>query len=67
MDDDDRNPPPPGPFGSLSPSYRLKRRQQRIREELERDKHGEHKVPTWVLVLVLLALIGGWIAVVALT
>jgi hypothetical protein len=59
--------PPPGPLGALSPSYRIKRRQQRIREEIERSKAGDHKVPTWVLVVILLVLLGGWLMLILLS
>ena len=35
------------------------RRRARIAAELERNRRGEHTVPTWVLVVILLALVGG--------
>jgi hypothetical protein len=59
--------PPPGPLGALSPNYRLKRRQQRIREEIERARRGDHKVPTWALALILVLLVAGWVAWIALS
>lgn len=49
---------PVGMLGSMSPRYRITRRQQRIRDGVERSRRGEHKVPTWVLGLILLAIIG---------
>ncbi|WP_430784380.1 hypothetical protein [Actinoplanes sp. G11-F43] len=39
---------------------RLDRRRERIREQLRRDRAGDHKVPTWALALLLLLFIGGW-------
>jgi hypothetical protein len=59
--------PPPGLFGPLNPTYRIKRRQQRIREELERSRAGGHRVPTWALAVILLAIIGAWITLIALS
>ena len=38
---------------------RLERRRERIRAEIERNREGGHKIPTWVLATLLgLALIG---------
>lgn len=45
---------------------RMTRRRERIRAEIERNRRGEYTIPTWVLVVALLAIVGGWIAVVAL-
>jgi hypothetical protein len=59
--------PPPGPFGALSPSYRLLRRQHRIMTEIERARRGDHTVPTWVLALILILLVGGLITLIALS
>jgi hypothetical protein len=56
--------PPAGMFGALNPAYRIKRRQRRIIEEIERARAGDHKVPTWVLGLILLVLLAGWLAVI---
>jgi hypothetical protein len=59
--------PPPGPFGVLNPTYRIKRRQQRIRAEIERARNGDHKVPTWVLGLILVAIVGAWLGLIFLS
>jgi hypothetical protein len=59
--------PPPGPFGALSPSYRLLRRQHRVIAEIERARRGDHKVPTWALALILVLLLGGLITLIALS
>jgi hypothetical protein len=45
----------------------IKRRQNKIAEEIERNRRGDYKVPTWVLVVILLALVGGWAAIILLT
>jgi hypothetical protein len=43
------------------------RRRDRIVEEIARNRRGEHMVPTWVLALVLVLVVGGWIALVLLS
>jgi len=45
------------------PSW-VRRRRDKIREEIERNRRGEYVVPTWVLALILVALIAGWAALV---
>jgi hypothetical protein len=42
----------------------LERRRERARAEIERNRQGGHRVPTWVLVVALVVLVAGWIAVV---
>lgn len=39
---------------------RLDRRRERIYQQIQRDRAGGHKVPTWVLALLLVLLLGGW-------
>jgi type VI protein secretion system component VasF len=39
-----------------------RRRRRKIREEIERNRRGEAKIPTWVLAVVLLVVVVGWIA-----
>jgi hypothetical protein len=46
---------------------RFRHRQERIVEEIQRNRRGEYRIPTWVLVVILLALVGGWIALIVLT
>ncbi|HZE38273.1 MAG TPA: hypothetical protein VE172_05620 [Stackebrandtia sp.] len=41
-----------------------KRRQQKIREEIDRNRRGDYKVPTWVLVAILAAVIVAWAALI---
>ena len=43
---------------------RLDRRVKRIRDEIERNRAGGHKVPTWVLALLLLLVVGAWFVLV---
>lgn len=62
--------PPAGPFAAFSPLVRMqrvRRRQERIRTELARSRSGEHALPTWALVLILVLLVGGFAAFIALS
>ncbi|MBT8228198.1 MAG: hypothetical protein HKP61_18320 [Dactylosporangium sp.] len=43
---------------------RVERRRAKIREEIERNRRGEYRVPTWVLVVALGIVLAGWAAVV---
>ena len=45
----------------------LVRRRRRIREEIERNRRGEYKVPTWALALILVAVLVGWAAIIFLS
>ena len=40
------------------------RRRRRIRAEIERNRRGEYTVPTWVLALILVAIVAAWAALV---
>ncbi|GIJ46698.1 hypothetical protein Val02_35840 [Virgisporangium aliadipatigenens] len=42
----------------------LLRRRDKIVEEVRRNREGGHKVPTWVLAVVLVAFVGAWAAVI---
>ncbi|TDB73954.1 MULTISPECIES: hypothetical protein [unclassified Micromonospora] len=42
----------------------VERRREKIRAEIERNRRGEYVVPTWVLVVALLAIVGGWLALI---
>ncbi|HEX7746506.1 MAG TPA: hypothetical protein VF462_14740 [Micromonosporaceae bacterium] len=46
---------------------RLERRRQKIVDEITRNRRGEYTVPTWVLLLALLLVVGGWLALVLLS
>ncbi len=64
------HPNPSGPPGGPGPDQHseklnyLQRRREKIREEIERNRRGEYTVPTWVLALALVAIVGGWLALV---
>ncbi|SCL22500.1 hypothetical protein GA0074692_1405 [Micromonospora pallida] len=40
----------------------VERRRQKIRDEIARNRRGEYTVPTWVLTVALVAMVGGWLA-----
>ena len=40
---------------------RVERKRERIRAEIRRNREGGHKVPTWVLALILFLLLAGWL------
>jgi hypothetical protein len=42
----------------------VERRRAKIRAEIERNRRGEYTVPTWVLALALVAMVGGWLALI---
>jgi hypothetical protein len=57
--------PPRFKFSPYQMHYnRVNRRRDRIVDEIARNRRGEQAVPTWVLAVILLALIAGFAAVV---
>ena len=42
----------------------LQRRRERARAEIERNRLGGHRVPTWVLIAALAAMVAAWAAVI---
>jgi hypothetical protein len=65
-------PPTNGPAGESKPvkyprsSFNawLERRREKAVAEIERNRRGEYVVPTWVLVVALVAIVIGWAAVI---
>ncbi|MEV0732450.1 hypothetical protein [Polymorphospora sp. NPDC050346] len=45
----------------------VNRRREKIAAEIERNRRGDHKVPTWVLATILLLVIAAWAALVILS
>jgi hypothetical protein len=43
------------------------RRREKMVAEIERDRAGGHRVPTWVLTLALVAMLAAWAAVIVLS
>ncbi|MDY7084667.1 MAG: hypothetical protein SYR96_06125 [Actinomycetota bacterium] len=43
---------------------RLERRRERIRAEIRRNRAGGHRVPTWVLAVILGVFLVGWVLLV---
>ncbi|WP_240942782.1 hypothetical protein [Planosporangium thailandense] len=46
---------------------RIERRRSRIAAEIERNRRGEPAIPTWILAVALIAILGAWAAVVLLS
>ncbi|MFI1194422.1 hypothetical protein ACH4T9_14365 [Micromonospora sp. NPDC020750] len=42
----------------------VERRREKIRAEVERNRRGDYKVPTWVLAVTLAVIVGGWLALI---
>jgi hypothetical protein len=63
--DPERDPPAYTP--SRARGTWLDRRRRKIREEIERNRRGEYKVPTWVLALLLVTLVTAWILLIVLS
>lgn len=43
---------------------RWERRREKIRNEIERNRRGDYKIPTWVLAALLVAIVVAWAAVI---
>jgi len=43
---------------------RVERRRERVRSQVRAARHGEHKVPTWVLAMLLGLFLLGWLLLV---
>ena len=46
--------------GEVRESWALRRR-RKIREEIERNRRGEYTLPTWLLAVLLVAVVTGWL------
>ncbi|PZG01589.1 hypothetical protein [Micromonospora deserti] len=42
----------------------VERRREKIRAEIERNRRGEYTVPTWVLALALVLIVGAWLTLI---
>jgi hypothetical protein len=40
---------------------RVHRKRDRIRAEIQRNRAGDHKIPTWALAAVLAVILAGWV------
>jgi hypothetical protein len=56
------DPVAPSFFTAAAARNRWERRRNKIREEIARNRRGEYKIPTWVLVLCLVIFVGAWAA-----
>lgn len=57
-----------GPLGAAVSGERkvsrLEKRREKIRAELDRNRRGDFKVPTWVLAVALVVFVAGWVALI---
>ncbi len=51
---------PGRPAPGEKPGY-LERRREKIRAEIQRNRRGDHTVPTWVMALALVLMVGAWV------
>jgi hypothetical protein len=51
--------------GAPRPGW-LRRRREKVVEEIARNRRGEYQVPTWVLTALLVGVVGAWAAVIIL-
>jgi hypothetical protein len=61
---DDRADQSPPTYPRTSIAGWASRRREKAVAEIERNRRGEYKVPTWVLVVALVAVVGAWVAVI---
>lgn len=57
-------PSPPEPPERSEPDVRmgrLDRRRERVYRQIQRDRAGDHKIPTWVLAAILVLFVAGWV------
>ncbi len=45
----------------------VERRRNKIADEIARNRRGEYTVPTWVLALALVLIVGAWVALIVLS
>jgi hypothetical protein len=55
---------PPSNDGPPAAPNRRERRRQRLTAAIQRSRSGAHTVPTWVMAVILVAIVGGWLALI---
>jgi type VI protein secretion system component VasF len=50
----------PAPSEDVKPGF-VERRRERLRAEVQRNRQGGHTVPTWVMALALVVMVGAWL------
>jgi hypothetical protein len=59
--------PPDRPERGAERQNWVERRREKIRAEIDRNRRGEYTVPTWVLAVALVVIVGGWLALIFLS
>jgi hypothetical protein len=63
----ERDPDPPAETERTDAQVRkgfMQRRREKMIAEIERNRRGEYKVPTWVMAVALVVIVAGWAALV---
>ncbi|MGC4891141.1 hypothetical protein [Micromonospora sp. DT227] len=42
----------------------IDRRREKIRAEIERNRRGDHKVPTWAMAVALVVIVAAWVGLI---
>ena len=66
MTDESRPDAGPTPTPARRPGF-WQRRRDKFVAEIQRNRQGGHRIPTWVLTLVLVAMLAAWAAVILLS
>jgi hypothetical protein len=68
VDQPSRRPGEDDPFATPAERRRslVERRREKIAAEIERNRRGDHSVPTWVLVVALVVVVAAWLVLILL-
>jgi hypothetical protein len=56
-----------GPDPSAERPSHWERRRQRLAADVARSRSGDHRVPTWLMAVALIAIVGVWLALIFLS
>jgi hypothetical protein len=68
VDQSSRRPGEDDPFATQAERRRtlVERRREKIVAEIERNRRGDYRVPTWVLLVAIVVVVGAWLALILL-
>ena len=68
VDQPSRRPGEDDPFATPGERRRgiVERRREKIAAEIERNRRGDYRVPTWGLVVALVVVVGAWLVLILL-
>jgi hypothetical protein len=66
VDQPSRRPGEDDPFATPTERRRsvVERRREKIAAEIERNRRGDYKVPTWAFVVAIVFVVGAWLALI---